>query len=202
MANIRDTLSHTKWLCKYHIVFTPKYRRKAIYGQYKESIGKILRQLCNYKGVEIIEGHLMPDHIHMLLRFDCNSGTGNPSPTGYRRSGTGDPSPTLGNVIGWYKYQVTKQVNLLSNSKGESVFQRSYYDHVIRNQRDYDEIWQYIENNPRKWLMERQEYKYSSFCRERCPHCSTVQESRFLNAFSDRILSRKYVKKDAFWLVA
>ena len=54
MANIRDTLSHTKWLCKYHIVFTPKYRRKAIYGQYKESIGKILRQLCNYKGVEIM----------------------------------------------------------------------------------------------------------------------------------------------------
>ena len=67
MANIRDSLSHTKWLCKYHIVFTPKYRRKAIYGQYKESIGKILRQLCNYKGVEIIEGHLMPDHIHMLV---------------------------------------------------------------------------------------------------------------------------------------
>ena len=67
MANIRDSLSHTKWLCKYHIVFTPKYRRKAIYGQYKESIGQILRQLCNYKGVEIVEGHLMPDHIHMLV---------------------------------------------------------------------------------------------------------------------------------------
>jgi len=55
MANTRDTLSHTKWLCKYHIVFTPKYRRKAIFGQYRESIGQILRQLCNYKGVEIIE---------------------------------------------------------------------------------------------------------------------------------------------------
>ena len=67
MANIRDSLSHTKWLCKYLIVFTPKYRRKAIYGQYKESIGQILRQLCDYKGVEIIEGHLMPDHIHMLV---------------------------------------------------------------------------------------------------------------------------------------
>ena len=65
MSNIRDSLSHTKWLCKYHIVFTSKYRRKAIYGQYKESIGQILRQLCNYKGVEIVEGHLMPDHIHM-----------------------------------------------------------------------------------------------------------------------------------------
>ncbi len=67
MANIRDSLSHTKWLCKYHIVFTQKYLRKAIYGQYKEIIGQILRQLCNYKGVEIIEGHLMSDHINMLV---------------------------------------------------------------------------------------------------------------------------------------
>ena len=67
MANIIDSLSHTKWPCKYHIVFTPKYRRKAIYGQYKKSIGQILRQLCDYRGVEIIERHLMPDHIHMLV---------------------------------------------------------------------------------------------------------------------------------------
>ncbi len=67
MANIRDSLSHTKRLCKYHIVSTPEYRRKAIYGQYEESIGKILRQLRNYKGVEIREGHLMPDHVHMLV---------------------------------------------------------------------------------------------------------------------------------------
>ena len=54
-------------MCKYHIVFTPKYRRKAIYGQYRDSIGQIIRQLCNYKGVEIIEGHLMPDHVHILV---------------------------------------------------------------------------------------------------------------------------------------
>ena len=67
MPNQNNSLSHTKWLCKYHIVFTPKYRRKAIYGQYKKSIGQILRQLCNYKGVEIVEGHLMPDHVHMLV---------------------------------------------------------------------------------------------------------------------------------------
>ena len=62
-----QNLAHTKWLCKYHVVFTPKYRRKLIYGQYREEIGKILRQLCNYKGIDIIEGHLMPDHVHMLL---------------------------------------------------------------------------------------------------------------------------------------
>ena len=60
-------MAHTKWMCKYHIVFTPKYRRKAIYNQYKVSIRDILKQLCAYKGVEIIEGHLMPDHIHMQV---------------------------------------------------------------------------------------------------------------------------------------
>ena len=64
---INHLLAHTKWMCKYHIVFTPKYRRKIIYNQYKESIRDILKQLCSYKGVEIIEGHLMPDHVHMLV---------------------------------------------------------------------------------------------------------------------------------------
>ncbi len=67
MANKVNSLSHTKWVCKYHIVFTPKYRRKIIYNQYKESIRDIIKQLCAYKGVEILEGHLMPDHIHMLV---------------------------------------------------------------------------------------------------------------------------------------
>ena len=61
MANKAYSLSHTKWMCKYHIVFTPKYRRKAIYGQIRSDIGEILRRLCEYKGVEIIEGHPMPD---------------------------------------------------------------------------------------------------------------------------------------------
>lgn len=67
MAKKANSLSHTKWMCKYHIVFTPKYRRKVIYNQYKDSIRDILKQLCGYKGVEIIEGHLMPDHVHMLV---------------------------------------------------------------------------------------------------------------------------------------
>ena len=67
MANKSNDMAHTKWMCKYHIVFTPKYRRKAIYNQYKESIRDILKQLCAYKGVEILEGHLMPDHIHKLV---------------------------------------------------------------------------------------------------------------------------------------
>lgn len=67
MAKKNNDLAHTQWMCKYHIVFTPKYRRKIIYNQLKVDIRDILKQLCSYKGVEIIEGHLMPDHIHMLV---------------------------------------------------------------------------------------------------------------------------------------
>ena len=65
--NDDSSLSHTRWNCKYHIVFIPKYRRKEIYGQLRADIGQILRQLCQYKDVEIIEAHAMSDHIHMLL---------------------------------------------------------------------------------------------------------------------------------------
>lgn len=67
MAEKANSLSHTKWLCKYHIVFSPKYRRKIIYNQYRQSLQEIFRQLCAYKGVKILEGHLMPDHVHLLL---------------------------------------------------------------------------------------------------------------------------------------
>ena len=62
-----NTLAHTKWNCKYHIVFAPKYRRQVIYGKIKEDIGKILRKLSEFKGVEILEAHACPDHIHMLV---------------------------------------------------------------------------------------------------------------------------------------
>ena len=62
-----NSLSHTSWNCKYHIVFIPKYRRKAIYGKIRQDIGQILRQLCTYKGVEIIEAHACIDHVHMLV---------------------------------------------------------------------------------------------------------------------------------------
>lgn len=62
-----NSLSHTKWNCKYHIVFCPKYRRQEIYGKIKEDVGKILRKLCEAKGVEIIEAEACPDYIHMLV---------------------------------------------------------------------------------------------------------------------------------------
>ena len=64
-----NSLSHSKWNCKYHIVFAPKYRRKVFYGQKKVAIGKILRQLCEWKGINIIEAEVCPDHIHMLVEI-------------------------------------------------------------------------------------------------------------------------------------
>ena len=62
-----SSLAHTKWECKYHIVFAPKYRRKIIFGKIGQDIGQMLRKLCDYKGIEIIEAESGVDHIHMLL---------------------------------------------------------------------------------------------------------------------------------------
>ena len=67
MPNDVKSLAHTRWNCKYHIVFAPKYRRKEFYGEKRAAIGKILRQLCEWKGIEIIEAEMCPDHVHMLI---------------------------------------------------------------------------------------------------------------------------------------
>lgn len=99
---------------------------------------EMIRQIpVKYQAVSVDTYVIMPDHIHLLLRIDQTLGMGN-------------PSPTLGNIIGWYKYQVTKQINAQFGQQGEKIFQRSYYDHVIHNQHDYNEVWEYIKNNPRK----------------------------------------------------
>ena len=65
----KNSLAHTSWNCKYHIVFAPKYRRQVIYGKLKQDIGKTLRDLCERKGINIIEAECCPDHIHMLLEI-------------------------------------------------------------------------------------------------------------------------------------
>lgn len=101
---------------------------------------------AKYPAVSVDTYVIMPDHIHLLLRIDQTPGTGN-------------PSPTLGNIIGWYKYQVTKQLNAKYGRQGVRIFQRSYYDHVIRNEQDYNEVWEYIENNPRKWVIQVKGYE-------------------------------------------
>ena len=64
-----NSLSHTKWNCKYHIVFAPKYRRKVFYREKKKEVGKIIRQLCEWKGVRIIEAEACPDHIHLFVEI-------------------------------------------------------------------------------------------------------------------------------------
>ena len=64
-----SVLEHTKWNCRYHIVWAPKYRRKIIYGKYRQENGKILRRLCEYKGNEIVEANACIDHIHMCLKI-------------------------------------------------------------------------------------------------------------------------------------
>lgn len=69
MNNDTNSLSHTSWNCKYHIVFAPKYRRKVFYGEKRREIGAILRQLCEWKGVKIVEAEVCPDHVHMLVEI-------------------------------------------------------------------------------------------------------------------------------------
>ena len=67
-----SSLSHSKWNCKYHIVFAPKYRRKVAYGALKQDIANILSMLCKRKGVEIVEAEICPDHVHMLVKIPPN----------------------------------------------------------------------------------------------------------------------------------
>ena len=62
-----QSLSHVRWECKYHVVIVPKYRKKNLYGKFRERVGQIIKDLCRQRGVEFMEGHLMPDHIHMCL---------------------------------------------------------------------------------------------------------------------------------------
>ena len=69
MPNDTNSLAHTKWNCKYHIVFAPKYRRKVFYGEKRYEIGQIIRQLCNWYGANLLEAEACPDHIHMLVEI-------------------------------------------------------------------------------------------------------------------------------------
>lgn len=95
-----------------------------------------------YPEISVDRYVIMPNHIHILLSVA----------KGY---GRGDPSPTVDSAVGWIKYQCTKEINKTRNAVGEKVFQRSFYDHVVRNYEDYLEINKYIYENPRHWLLDR-----------------------------------------------
>ena len=85
---------------------------------------------------------VMPNHIHLLLSVK-------------KDNGRGDPSPTIKSAMGWLKYQITKDVNAIKGTSGEKIFQRSFYDHIIRNPDDYRECAKYIRDNPVRWYCDK-----------------------------------------------
>lgn len=124
-----NSLSHSKWRCQYHIVFAPKYRRQVIYGRIKVDIGKILRKLCEQKGVEIIEANLCQDHIHMLISIP--------------------PKYSVAQVVGYLKGKSSlmifdRHANLKYKYGNRHFWCRGYYvDTVGRNKKA---IAEYIKN--------------------------------------------------------
>ena len=124
-----ESLAHTKWECKYHIVFAPKYRRQIIYGKIKEDIGKMLRKLCEYKGVEIPEAEACKDHIHMLVSIP--------------------PKYSVSQIMGYLKGKSSlmifeKYANLKYKYGNRHFWCRGYYVSTVgRNRRA---IEQYIRN--------------------------------------------------------
>ena len=124
-----NSLSHSKWRCKYHIVFAPKYRRKGIYGDIRKDIGVILRKLCEQKNVEIIEAELCPDHIHMLISIP--------------------PKYSVSQVMGYLKGKSSlmifdRHANLKYKYGNRHFWCRGYYvDTVGRNKK---QIQEYIQN--------------------------------------------------------
>ena len=132
-----NSLSHTRWECKYHIVFAPKYRRKVIYNELKNDVGKILRMLCERKGVELIEGECCSDHVHILVRIP--------------------PSISVSSFVGYLKGKSTlmifeRHANLKYKYGNRHFWCRGYYvDTVGKNAK---KIQEYIQNQ----LKEDNEY--------------------------------------------
>ena len=134
-----NSLSHSKWRCKYHIVFAPKYRRMAIYGEIKQDIGKILRQLCENKGVNIIEAELCKDHVHMLVEIP--------------------PSMSVSQFVGYLKGKSSlmifdRHANLKYKYGNRHFWCRGYYvDTVGKNEKI---IKEYIQNQLQEDIMNDQ----------------------------------------------
>ena len=124
-----NSLTHTRWNCKYHIVFAPKYRRKVFYGEKRREIGAILRTLCNWKKIRIIEAEVCPDHIHMLVEIP--------------------PSISVSSFVGYLKGKSTLMIferyaNLKYKYGNRHFWCRGYYvDTVGKNAK---KIQEYIQN--------------------------------------------------------
>jgi putative transposase len=141
---MKKSLSHTVWECKYHIVWVPKNRRKIIYGKLRKELGQILRRLCEYKGVEAIEGTLWTDHIHLCLSIP--------------------PKYSVSTIVGYLKGKSAMMIfeqfsRLKRNFKGHSFWARGYYvstvgldeakiRRYIKNQQETDTIEDKYDNDP------------------------------------------------------
>ena len=137
--NDNNTLAHTTWNCKYHIVFAPKYRRKVFYGEKRTEIREILRQLCQWKGVEIVEGEVCPDHIHLLVSIP--------------------PKISVSSFMGYLKGKSSlmifqKNGNMKFAYRNRQFWCRGYYvDTVGKNEK---KIAEYIRNQLQEDVMEDQ----------------------------------------------
>ena len=135
----KNSLAHTTWECKYHIVFAPKYRRQVIYGKIKVDIGNMLRKLCEYKGIEIIEAEACKDHIHMLVSIP--------------------PKYSVAQIVGYLKGKSSlmifeKYANMKYKYGNRHFWCRGYYVSTVgRNRRA---IEQYIRNQLQEDLAEDQ----------------------------------------------
>jgi putative transposase len=127
-----QSLAHTKWDCKYHVVIVPKYRHKVLYGKVRTKVGAILRELCTYKGIEIVEAHAMPDHIHMCISVP--------------------PKYSIAMVIGYLKGKSAIRINreileVRKNFTGKSFWTRGYYVSTVGL--DENIVREYIRNQER-----------------------------------------------------
>lgn len=140
MVSQSNKLAHTKWECKYHIVWIPKRRKKVMYGKLRLEIGRILRKLCEYKGVELLEGKVCVDHIHMMLSIP--------------------PKFSVSEVVGYLKGKSAIMVfeqhtALRQNFRGHSFWARGYYVNTVGfNEAD---IRDYIRNQEENERLEDQE---------------------------------------------
>lgn len=134
-----NSLAHTKWECKYHIVFAPKYRRQVIYGRIREDIGKMLRKLCEYKGIEIHEAEACKDHIHMLVSVP--------------------PKYSVSQIMGYLKGKSSlmifeKYANMKYKYGNRHFWCRGYYVSTVG--RNKKAIEQYIRNQIQEYNAEEQ----------------------------------------------
>ena len=136
---MKKCLAHSVWECKYHIIWVPKRRRKVIYGHLKHEIGTIIRKLCEYKGIEIIEGKACVDHIHMCVSIP--------------------PKYSVATIVGYVKGKSAmiifeKYSRLRKNFKGHSFWARGYYVSTVGL--DEAKIRKYIQNQEEREQIEDQ----------------------------------------------